>query len=411
MSSGDRHAHRTGHRSVCVFFSGLLLVCCFVKTGAAAEGRNGHRISRILERRVDRAIEITQRRFLSIDTHTPWQIAHGVLAYRQHYLVNQDEVRVSTLDWISSGPQYLERDWFQITAHGGKAHPFFKPYTFEGHPNQFVAFFSESQLPRNFTFRAGEQTITLDDIIKNARMEVNDREEVTWTLWFLTPYLPHDAEWLNQNGEPWSITRMIDVQMKTPIKRSACGGTHGLYAIALARNKYLSSGQPLHGTWLTADLHLKRYLATAQSLQNADGSFSADFFRSQKASADISTRISTTGHMLEFVVRALPRSHLSQPWVQAAVRRVAEDLTDAKGTPLEAGGMYHAVHALVMYRELTDPEFRLGHLNLIKPGESRIRTIRAKPIPVPNQINQISGEVIMNETDDGWRPTKKAAAD
>ena len=64
-------------------------------------------------------------------------------------------------------------------------------------------------LPLDFKFKAGAgETVTVNDLIRGAQAEVNDREEVTWVLWFLTHYLEPDAQWTNKDGEPWSIERL-----------------------------------------------------------------------------------------------------------------------------------------------------------------------------------------------------------
>jgi len=42
--------------------------------------------------------------------------------------------------------------------------------------------------------------------------------------------------------------------------------------------------------------------------------------------------------------------------VRNAVAAVSRDLIQYQKEPLEVGGMYHAVHALVLYRERTRPE-------------------------------------------------------
>ena len=39
------------------------------------------------------------------------------------------------------------------------------------------------------------------------------------------------------------------------------------------------------------------------------------------------------------------------------VAAVARDLIQYQREPIEVGGMYHAAHALVLYRERTRPEF------------------------------------------------------
>ena len=58
-------------------------------------------------------------------------------------------------------------------------------------------------------------------------MEVNDREEVTWVLWFLTHYLEPDAQWTNKDGEPWSIERLVQVETGKTVTAGACGGGTG----------------------------------------------------------------------------------------------------------------------------------------------------------------------------------------
>src|SRR5690606_2923465 len=105
------------------------------------------------------------------------------------------------LDWISRGATYQGAHWFEITQYGGRAHPFSQPYIFEGHPNQFLAIFTMSDLPKDFSLGTARGTININAMVRNAQMEVNSREEVTWTLWALSHYLPPDAQWNNKYGE------------------------------------------------------------------------------------------------------------------------------------------------------------------------------------------------------------------
>lgn len=306
---------------------------------------------------IDEAIAITSRRHLSADKHTPWQISHGVLALREnYYILNKEGKKIKALDWIASNPTFDGKPWWMTTKHGGKGHPFTEPYHFEGHPNQFLALFTLARLPRDFKFKAGDKTITIDDIINNAKMEANTEEEMTWTLWFLAFYIDTDSEWLNQKGEPWSIERLINKQMRDPVTKSACGGMHGLFAIAMARNAHLQASRALTGTWLAAHIHLQRHIETAKRMQNSDGSFSSNYFKGPGHTDDVSKRLSTTGHTLEMMMGALPQATLSETYIQNAARRIATDLIESRKEPLEPGGMYHALNALVVYRERMWPE-------------------------------------------------------
>ena len=120
-------------------------------------------------------------------------------------------------------------------------------------------------------------TVTVQDMVNHAKMEITDDDELAWTLWALSRYLPPDAEWLNKDGEPWSIERIVETQVRKPINnRTYCGGTHCLFALAHSRNIYLRSGKPLRGIWLEADQKIKKHIQIAKKLQNRDGMFSTD---------------------------------------------------------------------------------------------------------------------------------------
>lgn len=310
-----------------------------------------------LDKLVDEAIEVSKRRMLHTNTHTPWQIAHGILALRWEYALYQNEKRIRAIDWVSTGPSFRGRPWFIATSEGGKGHPFTEPYAFEGHPNQFLAFYGMANIPLDHKINTGEKTITIADMIRTAKAEVNTQEEITWTLWAFSRYLPWDTEWTSKTNEEWSIEKLVQEQMRSEPTRSACGGTHGLFALASAVNSYVKDQKQLRGTWLEASMRVRQYVEYARSMQNRDGSFSSKYFEGPEYSSDVNKRVSTTGHTLEFVMEGLPQSRLNEPWVRSAVARVANDLIQYKTQPLEPGGMYHAIDSLVIYRERTRPKY------------------------------------------------------
>ncbi len=306
---------------------------------------------------VDEAIAVSHRRMLSTDVHTPWQIAHGILALRWEYTLYQNKKQIRAIDWISTGPNFRGRPWFITTPHGGKGHPFTEPYAFEGHPNQFLAFYAMAGIPLDHKFKAGEKTITIANMIHNAKAEVNTDEEITWTLWAFSRYLPWDTEWVSSKGEEWSMEKLVQVQMQSEPTKSACGGTHGLFALASSVNNYSKDQKNLRGTWLEASMRVRQYVEYARSMQNQDGSFSAKYFEGPEYASDVNKRVSTTGHTLEFIMEALPQHRLNEPWLRSAVSRIASDLVEYKSQPLEPGGMYHAIDSLMIYRERTRPQY------------------------------------------------------
>ena len=301
------------------------------------------------------AVEISSRRYLTADLHTPWQVIHGLLAYRQDFqLKTQDGRKINALDWAGSGVTFRGESLFQKTPFGGRAHPFIQAYWFEGHPTQFMAYLTMCRLPTTHEFKTSTgEIVTVQDIINNAKMDVTRATDVemTWTLWALAHYLDPSTQWVNKKGEHWSMEELVRLELRNTIYDGPCGGTHSLFATAYARNAYLQTKQPLRGTWLEADQKIQRFIAEARALQNPDGSFSTHFFKGRGSSNDFNTRITSSGHMIEWLMVALPQSRLSEPWIQNGVQCLAQDLIDNRHVNAECGPLYHAVDGLQIYRE------------------------------------------------------------
>lgn len=307
---------------------------------------------------VDEAIERTSRRYLNVQQHTPWQILHGLLALRGEYMLRDGDQLVNAIDHISSGATFNGKPWFEATPYGGRAHPYSGVmYEFEGHANQSLAIISMSNLPLDHEFRLPTgRTLTMADMIRHAKMSVTSNEEITWTLWFLTHYLDPEATWTNKFGQNWGMETLVRIQIDSEPTRAPCGGTHGLFALAYARNAYLKKHGTLRGTWLEADQKLQRYIAAARAMQNADGTFATKFFRSTGYSREFNERIKSTGHMLEWLMMALPERRLNEEWVTRAVRALSNDLVVNASQPAECGPLYHALHSLVLYRGRVQPD-------------------------------------------------------
>lgn len=301
--------------------------------------------------------EAQRRRLLSTEQHTPWQIMHGLLGLRQDFLISHGGSPVNGLEWIYSGPKYQNEAWFQKTQHGGRAHPFSKPYWFEGHINQFLAILSMCNVPLDQQFGTPNGPITMRDMLKNAQMTVNAKEEVTWTLWALSTYLPPDATWVNAAGEQWSIERLVQIETGKKVggPTSPCGGTHGLFALARARNVYLRTGKPLRGVWMEADQKVKRYIETAKMLRNNDGSLSSGFFKQKEYKQDFDKRMASEGHVLEFLMMAVSQEQLKEPWVRKAIETTANDLMANRKAYVSCSPLYHATNALSIYLDRVAP--------------------------------------------------------
>ncbi len=302
--------------------------------------------------------EIQRQRLLNTTDHTPWQMMHGLLGLRQDFLINHNGQTINGLEWIKTGPMFKNEPWFQKTSHGGRAHPYSVPYAFEGHINQSLAILAMCNLPLDTQFNTPQGPITMRDMLKNAQMTANAKEEVTWTLWALSTYLPSDAEWINEKGERWSIERLVLLETGKQVggPTSPCGGTHGLFALARARNVYLKTGKPLRGVWAQADQKIQKYIRTIQTQLNKDGSLSSNYYRGREYKQDFDKRMASMGHLLEFLMVALPQERLKEPWVRRAIEATANDLKNNRKAYVSCSPLYHATDALTIYLERVLPQ-------------------------------------------------------
>lgn len=337
-----------------------------------------------LDSLVEEAIQVTSRRKLVAGQHTPWQVVHGILAQRWDLKLRQPgKEDVHGIEWITSGVYFDGMPLWEATAYGGRGHPFTRPYAFEGHPTQFMGYMTMADIPLDYEVKTPTKVITIRDIVNDAKMQVHQGVEITWTLWTLAHYEEPTAHWFNAAGEPWSIERLVKVQIEEPVTSGACGGCHGLFALAYARNMYISTLPPrakLRGVWFEADQKIKRYIDEARSLQNQDGSFSTNHFRGPGYSDDFLTRITASGHELEWLMIALPQARLKEEWIRRAITSVATDLISNRHKEADCGPLFHGMHALVVYRQRTVPGYLVPQFNShIKLAE------RGKKSPAPEK--------------------------
>jgi hypothetical protein len=198
------------------------------------------------------------------------------------------------------------------------------------------------------------QTYHIRDLITQAQWDVYDGLEATWALMALSTFLPLDTKWTAKDGSQWSIDRLARMEASQKLGDSACGGTHRMYALTVAMNRYLASGGKLtdnpDGTWEIVRAKIKGAVAAAKEFQQPDGSLSTNFFERPGTSAEIDKRIGTTGHVLEFLMVALDDNELQEPWVTRAVAHLVGCFEKTKKFDLECGALYHAAHGLVLYR-------------------------------------------------------------
>lgn len=302
-----------------------------------------------LRDKLDRAIDLTRRRRMSPQVNNAWQIVHGILAYGYDLQINDNGKLVPALDWLLRGGELRgwafapgEKGLKDVEEPGSKSG--------EGHDDQWLGYLAQCGVLPETPIVVHGQTYTVQDVIQQAQWDVREGMEATWTLMAFSAYLPTDAQWTARDGHTWSVERLLEMECRQDLNTSSCGGTHRMYGIAATVNRRLDEGGELTGVWKTADDKIRQAVDAAREFQQPDGGFSIHYFLRSSTSPDLSLRINTTGHVLEFLTLALTDDELRQPWVTRAAVYLCDLLEQTHELPIECGGLYHAAHGLILYR-------------------------------------------------------------
>ena len=122
-------------------------------------------------------------------------------------------------------------------------------------------------------------------------------------------------------------------------------------ALTMAYNRRKEEGKPLEGVWGQLDERIRDCVAKAKEYQNPDGSLSSNYFSRPGKSADLSICMGSAGHVMEFLATAMEKDELQEPWAKRAVLDVCKLFRQTKPVDVECGALFHAAHALVLYRE------------------------------------------------------------
>jgi hypothetical protein len=302
-----------------------------------------------LVKTLDDVLDSTRRRNLSARDHNAWQIVHGILAFSHDLQLEADGKVVPALDWILAGGSI--KGWNMMPGEKG-LEAILEPGTKsgQGHEDQWLGYLSQCEVDPETPLVINGMKFKVGDLVTQAQWDLHDGMEATWTLMALSTYLPLDARWKAKDGSEWTLERIVRMEASQDIYAGACGGTHRLYGLSAALNRYKNSGGQLTGGWLKAQEVIDKAIVDAKKYQQPDGGFSTNYLARSANSPDIGLRLGSSGHVLEFLTLALNDKQLQEPWVTDAVVYMCDLLDETKDQPLECGALYHAAHGLKLYR-------------------------------------------------------------
>ncbi len=193
--------------------------------------------------------------------------------------------------------------------------------TGQGHPDQWLGYMSQClDVKADDSMTVGGKKYTIRDLMKEAQWQVYDGEEASWTLMGAVAYLPLDAQWTAKDGSKWTFERLVDMEASHKLGEGGCGGSHRLYALAIAVNRYCKETGKHPPKSKMAETNHRRFrserdqrrlesawkkvadgVGTVRKFQRPDGCFSSSFFDKSTESADLGARLYALGHTLEFV--------------------------------------------------------------------------------------------------------------
>lgn len=302
--------------------------------------------------RIEQVLEHYYTRHLNSRDHNPWEVMHAIIAYGVDTNMRRGGPNGELVNAVSyvcwNGPCHGLR---LLLVEGDRVNAAKGPYV-QGHFGQFLAILAQSRVNESYPLRVGERTFTLADLIETEKLTCRPNTELTFKLISLSHYLDPDATWKSDDGQEWSIERLISEEIRQPIlNTAACGGTHRLFGLSYAVQKRSKMGQPVDGQWARAEKYLQDYHRYTYGLQNDDGSFSTEWFKRRAADPNIDRRLKTSGHILEWFVFSIPEQQLDDPRVLKAVDYLTGILLKNSSHNWEIGPLGHGLHALAMYHQ------------------------------------------------------------
>ncbi|MFV2068582.1 MAG: ADP-ribosylation factor-directed GTPase activating protein isoform b, partial [Pirellulales bacterium] len=284
-----------------------------------------------LRERIDRVLDFTQNdRHLSSEVHAAWQILHGALAYGRSFEIVHEGKRVPALDWVLDGGKM--KGWTMRRGPKGlKAVLEPGTKTGQGHEDQWLAVIAQSDLPADHPVVVGSTKYRIGDLVNQAKYDLFDGKECSWTLIGLSTYLPADVTWKARDGGIWSLERIMAMEANQDLAVSACGGTHRLIGMTMALKRFEDAeadakDEPpkLTAGWLAAQQKIRQAVDLAREYQLPNGAFSINYFQRSANAPDMAAHLGASGHTLEFLSLALDNQQLHQEWITRGVVHLCE---------------------------------------------------------------------------------------
>jgi hypothetical protein len=267
-----------------------------------------------------------------------WLKMHRLLIFGHHAFLSGSAHTQNVIDGVlhpatAGGPFVIRSDRPFPRRRGDR-------FDQEHHRDQFLHLLSMCGVPLDATLAVDQDQYQVRDLLDNSLRESRTTGELAWSVSAFACYLQPGQTWSNKFGEPMSLADLVESMLSKT--EGACGGTHQMFAISriLARPE-LKTDERLASVWPRLEHRVSIAVQRLQARQNPGGDFeipaSLRARLLERGVTPVRMGVYYTGHCLEWLVLALPKDQLSEPWVLRAVEYLVEatamDFVDAASTP------------------------------------------------------------------------------
>lgn len=216
----------------------------------------------------------------------------------------------------------------------------------------------ESNIPK---LPKGKKNFSIRDLVGFEQKNCLWGRDLSLTLIGLSYYLEPDDEWETNDGEKWTLERVVKNELDREMKLDDSSATNQLLGLlcAIRCRKMRLGEESITGEYKRAESFMERYRKFILRLQNEIGVWHPKYFEMKGVTPNQPTEmLEASGHILRWLVTVTPKSELKDQRIFKSVKTVTElleyqlaywDPGNASGKEVE--GIMTALHALAIYEK------------------------------------------------------------
>ena len=217
---------------------------------------------------LDETIELTRQRKLSPQVNNAWQIVHALLAYGDELELDERDSKqvVPALSWLLAGGKV--KGWTLAPGEKG-LEAILEPgeKIGQGHEDQWLGYLAHCGValngpgvPLDREIMVSGQKFTVRDLLEQAKWDVYDGMEATWTLMGTSVYMKPSDRWMAKDGTEWSIERILANEVKENLNNILTRSIKEVEATSLQRKVSWRDAAMMIGVGRVAEAHKLRGL-------------------------------------------------------------------------------------------------------------------------------------------------------